>query len=71
MALKITRTSCEGRDLAGRDTLLIADGMIAIKVDKVSGKQVHLSIDAPRDIDIVRAELARIMHATPSAQGEP
>lgn len=61
--LKVTRSA--GRRADGKNTVLLADGLIKISVDKIQGNQVHLSIQAPRDINIIRAELLR---ATPSAQ---
>lgn len=61
--LKVTRSA--GRRSDGKNTVLLADGLIKIVVDKVQGNQVHLSIEAPRDINILRAELLR---ATQSAQ---
>lgn len=61
--LKVTRSA--GRRADGKNAILLADGLIKISVDKIQGNQVHLSIQAPRDINIIRAELLR---ATPSAQ---
>jgi carbon storage regulator CsrA len=63
--LKVTRSAGKRKD--GKNCVLIADGLIKIVVDKVQGNQVHLSIEAPKDINIVRAELVRLLHATPSA----
>lgn len=55
--LKVTRTASNGRNVAGKDIVVIADGLITIRIDRVSGCQVHLSIEAPRDITILRGEL--------------
>lgn len=49
----------------GHNTLLIADGLIKIIIERVEGTQVYLAIDAPRDIDIMRAE---VTYASRSAQ---
>lgn len=60
--LKITRTARPDAGL--KNAIDIADGLIKIRIDRVQGNQVHVSIEAPRDIKIMRAEL---LHASPSA----
>jgi sRNA-binding carbon storage regulator CsrA len=70
--LKITRTARP--DAGDKGVIDIADGLIRIRVDRVQGNQVHVSIEAPRDIKIMRAELLqsapifKALHASPSAQ---
>ena len=39
------------------ESILIADGLIKLKVLSVTGKIVRLGFDAPREIDIIREEL--------------
>jgi sRNA-binding carbon storage regulator CsrA len=40
----------------GHDTIMLADGMIIISVNKIEGNQVQLAVSCPRDIDIRRGE---------------
>lgn len=39
------------------ESVLIADGTIKITITEIQGRQVKLSIDAPRDVDVFREEL--------------
>jgi len=38
------------------DSLLLADGLIEIKVLSVTGKIVRLGVSAPREVSVVRKE---------------
>lgn len=40
----------------GRDTILLADGLIKIIVTRVDNQEVSISIDCPRDIRITPAD---------------
>lgn len=40
------------------DSILMADGLIEVKVLSVTGKIVRLGVSAPREIDVVRKEQA-------------
>ena len=45
---------------AGKNTILLADGMIKIIVSEVKANgEVKLAIECPRDIDIRREEVAK------------
>lgn len=50
--------------------ILIAEGLISIKVVDVQGNKVRLGIEAPEDIDILREELFDRIHSSqPSEEG--
>lgn len=51
--LKITRKPGEGL------TIITSDGEIHIDFEIKSGKQIKLSIDAPVEVEILRAELIK------------
>ena len=40
-----------------RDESIVIDGHIVVRVLKVSGGQVRLGIEAPRDVSVVRTEV--------------
>ncbi|HUG91489.1 MAG TPA: carbon storage regulator [Planctomycetaceae bacterium] len=40
-----------------RDESIIIDGRITVRVLKISGCQVRLGIEAPRDVSVVRTEV--------------
>jgi carbon storage regulator len=40
-----------------RDESIVIDGRITVRVLKVSGGQVRLGIEAPRDVSVVRTEV--------------
>lgn len=40
-----------------RDESIVIDGRIVVRVLKVSGGQVRLGIEAPRDVSVVRTEV--------------
>lgn len=40
-----------------RDESIVIDGHITVRVLKVSGGQVRLGIEAPRDVSVVRTEV--------------
>jgi carbon storage regulator CsrA len=40
------------------ESILMFDGLVEIKVLQVTGKIARLGIEAPKEIDIIRAELA-------------
>jgi len=40
-----------------RDESIIIDGRITVRVLKISGGQVRLGIEAPRDVAVVRTEV--------------
>lgn len=41
------------------EAISIADGLIRVTIMEVRGKRVKLSIDAPKDIDVVREKAAQ------------
>lgn len=50
-------------------TIVIADGLITVKVLGFDGRRVRLGIDAPRDIEVHRGELfARLRWKLPPGQ---
>jgi carbon storage regulator CsrA len=40
------------------ESILMFDGLVEIKVLQVTGKIARLGIEAPKEIDIIRAELS-------------
>jgi carbon storage regulator len=53
-----------------RDESIVIDGRITVRVLKVSGCQVRLGIEAPREVSVVRTEVLERMNEQDLA-GQP
>lgn len=53
----------------GKDTILIADGLIRIVVKQIQGQEVSIAIHCPKDISIIKGEINA--NATTGKRGNP